>query len=204
MTHHSRDDPKDVGVWVIEQTETCQDKVCKYIKAADAVTAKLEASGAPKNVHEYASLASTAVTGTPACPHRGSGYMRKWTVRSMMLSWMYRCGIESLKVDAECTVTEVLGMNPDQTDALNRIRKLMLIQQKTGQNGREFLRQSQAGRPELFSMWLCFAGDRGFKSAHFEHFDKSKWSQAAKKLKAKTGINPHPVALASVQSCTVS
>jgi hypothetical protein len=50
-------------------------------------------------------------------------------------------------------------------------------------------------------MWLCFAGDRGFKSAHFEHFDKSKWSQAAKKLKAKTGINPHPVALPSVQSC---
>lgn len=189
---------------MIEQTETCQDKVCKYIKAADAVTAKLEASGAPKTVHEYASLASTAVTGTPTCPHWGHGYMRKWTVRSMMLSWMYRCGIESLKVDAECTVTEVLGMNPDQTDALNRIRKLMLIQQKTGQNGREFLRQSQAGRPELFSMWLCFAGDRGFKSAHFEHFDKSKWSQAAKKLKAKTGINPHPVALASVQSCTVS
>jgi len=64
--------------------------------------------------------------------------------------------------------------------------------------GREVLRQSKAGRPELFSMWLCFAGDREFRKAHFEDFDKAKWLQAAKKLKSKTGVNPHPVARASV------
>ena len=202
--HHVPDDPKYVGVWVIAATKTCQARVCKYIKAADAVTAKLEACGAPTSVHEYATLAAAAVTCAKACPHWGKGYMRKWTVRSMMLSCMFRSGVKSLKVDTDCTVTEVLGMNPDQTDALTRVRKLMLIQGKTGQNGQEFLHQSGAGRPELFSMWLCFAADRGFKRAHFERFDKSKWLQAAKKLKSKTGINPHPVALASAPSCTVS
>ena len=53
-------------------------------------------------------------------------------------------------------------------------------------------------RPELFSMWTCFAGNKGLMPEDFAKFDRAKWSSAADSYKSRTKVDPHVATVAKV------
>ena len=191
---HSTDASDDVGVWVVRERADWQSKCKKYVVAAERLVEGIGA--APRTVTEYAEKAQVA-EAVPKCPHWGRGYMRKWTVRSVLLSLMTSANVPRLKVDDRCTAGQIVGMNPDQTSGLTRLRTHLLVTKGyTGLTGKQFLAKCGAGRPELFSMWLCFAIDRGLRTDDFENFDEGKWQAMAVQLHLETGVMPHVAASA--------
>ena len=54
-----------------------------------------------------------------------------------------------------------------------------------------FLERLGAKRPELISMWSCFAIDPGFRASDFEEFDVDEWRRAASRMLKSTRVPPH-------------
>ena len=195
---HSTDElSHDVGVWVVSAQADWQSKCKRYIVAAKRM---MEAIGAaPHTVTEYSAKAEAA-QAVPKCPHWGAGYMRKWTIRSVLLSLMASANTARLEVDDGCTASQIVCVNPDQTQGLTRLRTHLLVTKGfKGLTGKQFLAKCGAGRPELFSMWLCFAVDRGLVSDDFYSFEVGRWQAMALQLHQETGVMPHVAASALVR-----
>ena len=188
--------------WCIAPAPDWNERITRYIAAWDYI---LEAIGGdcPKTVSEW-SEKQKACLNAPAAPHMSPDYLRPWTVRSYLLSQMVRCRVPAIRIDPACTVNMIIHMNPDVKGSLTRVRsRLSVTEGLRGVTARTFMRRLGNGRPELASMWLCFALDRGF-SDFDENFDPASWTEAAKQLLAEQKVHPHPAAKSLVlKSCTV-
>ena len=178
--------------WVLTPTADCEERLENYITTWDYV---LEAIGdCPRTVSEWAEK-QKACRKAPASPHMSGDYMLPWTVRSYMLALMTRTKVPALRVDPAATVNMLVNMNPDMSNSLVRIRsRLTVTEGQREVSVRDFLKKIGSGKPELASMWLCFAGDRGLKKTDFSTFSLRRWQEAAESLYFQHSVHPHPVA----------
>jgi hypothetical protein len=193
VDHFSSDNAKGVGVWVLEPDDACSAKLEAYIVASDSLVKSIGL--APRSVSEYAAKADSALKQVPQCPHwprTTDAYMRKWTIRSYLLSIMAASKVDGLTVDRSCKMSDVISMNPDMTSGLTRLRSHFLVSKGyRGLTGKQFLAKCGAGRAELFSMWLCFAIDRGLQPGDFKKYSADQWWAMAEKMLKETGVYPH-------------
>jgi hypothetical protein len=89
-------------------------------------------------------------------------------------------------------MSDVISMNPDMTSGLTRLRSHFLVSKGyRGLTGKQFLAKCGAGRAELFSMWLCFAIDRGLQPGDFKKYSADQWWAMTEKMLKETGVYPH-------------
>jgi hypothetical protein len=202
----TKEEKEDDASWVIEQSPDAVGNVAKFIQASDWI---VEACGdAPTTVSEYIQKMQEAVKA-PKAPHLSPAttvYMLGWHIRTHMLCMMHEKNIRTLKADSQSSVNAFTHMNPDACEWLIKLRSHFQFveghvndHQLTLSKFISLLGARQ--KPHLVSMWLCFAGDRGFRQSDFdETFKVAEWRAAADKYRAETGVSPHPVAPASVKS----
>ena len=193
-SHSLEGNKKQVGLWVLSPASQCENKLCQYIAAADALHSAIPK--APKTVSQYSEFAQSALESLPKTPHWGGGvghYMSQWTVRSYTLCLMQRDGVSRIALDNACAITQLLSMNPDMTEGLIRAQShLKATKGFRNLSCKQFLKACKAGRPELYSMWLCFAVDVGLTSNDFSKFNVQNWRRTAQTLFEETGVPPHP------------
>jgi hypothetical protein len=195
---------EDEPGWVIEQSPDAVENVAKFIQASDWI---VDSCGdAPTTVSEYIQKMKEGLKA-PKAPHISPAttiYMLGWHIRTHMLCMMKEKNIKALKADSQASVNAFIHMNPDACEWLIKLRShfqfpegLRNDQQLSLSKFISLLGARQ--QPQLVSMWLCFAGDRGFRQSDFdESFKVSEWRDAADEYRKTTGVSPHPAAPASV------
>ena len=94
-------------------------------------------------------------------------YTSLWTFRGVMLLRMQQAGVMRLKVD-NIALEIFCRMNPDEGKHLFR---LMQANRASIRTTRDLLQHCGFQRPELLSMELCLANDRGLDRVDFENVD---------------------------------
>ena len=178
--------------WLLKPRADCISRVSKYIRCVDFISTAIGES--PTTVSEWAAKVEEA-RKCPQAPHITgvTPYMRLWSIRALLLSRMCKDGIDSLKVDSSATIRQICEMNPDMSKGLARVRYHFYHSGGAGGSASDFVRQ-YGGRPELISMWMCFAIDAGLHDEDFVNFDKKAWWAAAQAYYRKERVHPHPVA----------
>jgi hypothetical protein len=190
--------------WVIEQSPDAVENVTKFIQAADWIVNSC--GDAPKTISEYIEKMQEGLKA-PKAPHISpmtTVYMLGWHIRTHMLCMMFEKNIKTLKTDSQATVNSFIHMNPDACEWLIKLRSRFQYVQGLRNDQQLSLPKFIAlcgarQQPHLLSMWLCFAGDRGFEQSDFnETFKVAEWRAAADTYRIATGVSPHPVVPASV------
>ena len=114
-------------------------------------------------------------------------YTSMWTFRSVMLLRMRQAGVKKLKVDS-IGLQPFLCMNPDECLHMQRVFQANRATIRTTQ---EFLQHCSVRRPELLSMEMCLACDRGFDKVDMENIDVQRWKQVKDDLRKRHGMCPH-------------
>ena len=186
--HDDVEEEEDLD-WVIAEASDVADRIAKFIATADFFAKALEK--APRTVSQWSAKMEAALKAPP-CPHVGRGrrYMRMWHVRCYMLCRMHAQGIAKLSVDQSCTLNSLVYLNPDMSGGLKRIRS-HFQNQGLQLTTKQFIQHLGAKRPELLSMWSCFAIDPGFQMSEFTSFNAEQWHAAADRMLKETKVPPH-------------
>ncbi len=119
-------------------------------------------------------------------------YTTLWTLRACMLLRMRQARVTELPV-GDVSLRRFCTMNPDESHHVKRIYHANKAHIKST---RDLVRLCGAERPELLSMELCLASDRGLDNVDIHNIDVNQWRCVKSKLKAKIGMNPHIAVIA--------
>ena len=111
----------------------------------------------------------------------------------------------------DISLCSFVAMNPDMSFHLNRARKHFLHKRAEGGQGKltvkrflQLMGAHKKSRPELLSMWCCFAGDRGFCAKDFLKIGKRKareWTKYAEAYSKRYKVSPLAVIVAQGVRC---
>ena len=80
-------------------------------------------------------------------------------------------------------------MNPDEGRMLARVFQ---ANRDTISTTRDLMQHCGVRRPEMLSMEMCLAGDRGLDEVKFENIDVRRWAQAKDDLRKRhVDVPPH-------------
>ena len=185
-------DPAREPSWLLKTSPDALERLTKYIQCVDYIHTAVGA--APCTVSEWAAKVEAA-RRCPKAPHvtGTTEYMRLWSIRSLLLSRMAAEGVSRLTVDSSATIRQICQMNPDMSGGLTRARNKFYHDGNAGRSTSDFVKE-YGHRPELISMWMCFAVDMGLQSSDFDQFDVNTWWKAAAEYHSTHGVSPHPAA----------
>jgi hypothetical protein len=164
----------------IDAPTTCKEW-CRKMKEATGLLQKM-----PGQVPRLPSSSESWDSGQKA------KYTSLWTFRCVMSLRMQQAGVKRLKVD-DLALARFCRMNPDQGTHLVR---LFHANRATIHTIRDLLQHCGAQRPELLSMELCLANDRGLDRVDFENIDVESWVRAKDDLRQRHGMCPHIACIA--------
>ena len=119
-------------------------------------------------------------------------YTSAWTVRGVMVLRMQQAGVKNLKVD-NIALKPFIRMNPDEGSHMLRVFN---ANRGTIHTTRDFLQHCGVQRPELLSMEMCLASDRGLDKVDVETEDVRQWKQAKHDLRKRHRMCPHIACIA--------
>ena len=124
--------------------------------------------------------------------HEKAKYTSAWTFRGVMVLRMQQAGVKKLRVD-DIALQTFIRMNPDEGSHMLRVFN---ANRCTIHTTRDFLQHCGVQRPELLSMEMCLASDRGLDKVDVETEDVRQWKQAKHDLRKRHRMCPHIACIA--------
>ena len=119
-------------------------------------------------------------------------YTSAWTFRGVMVLRMQQAGVKKLRVD-DIALQTFIRMNPDEGSHMLRVFN---ANRGTIHTTRDFLQHCGVQRPELLSMEMCLASDRGLDKVDVETEDVRLWRQVEHGLRKRHRMCPHIACIA--------
>ena len=135
----------------------------------------------------------------PRLSAAGPDYTSVWTFRGVMLLRMQQAGVKKLEVD-NIGLRTFCRMNPDEDEHMLRV---FAANRGTIHTARDLLEhcgglRGRCGvpRPELLSMEMRLAGDRGLDKVDVDKACLHQWKQAKHDLRKRHRMCPHIACIA--------